>query len=78
MVRSLLGIFDGSFLELFGGVVSTILLLFGFSLGGHVTIDTGIGLGHLLSVVGSTLGFFLETLNFFLGLLDVLLPVNNC
>lgn len=77
-VCPLLGVLDGGFLELVGGIVSTILLLLGFSLGGNVTVDTGVGLGHLLSVVGSTLGFFLETRNFFLGLLDVLLDVSRC
>lgn len=78
MVCPLLGVLDGSFLELVGGIVSTILLLLGFRLGGNVTVDTGVGLGNLLSVVGSTLGFFLETCNFFLGLLDVLLDVSGC
>ena len=78
MVCPLLGVLDGSFLQLVGGIVSTILLLLGFCLGGDVTVDTGVGLGNLLSVVGSTLGFFLETRNFFLGLLDVLLDVSGC
>jgi hypothetical protein len=77
-VCPLLGVLDGSFLELVGGIVSTILLLLGFCLGGNVTVDTGVGLGNLLSVVGSTLRFFLETRNFFLGLLDVLLDVSGC
>lgn len=69
----LLCVLEGSFLEFIGGIVSTILLLLGFRLSGDVTVNASIRPGHLLSVVGSTLRFFFETLNLLLGFLDVLL-----
>lgn len=73
IARFLRCVLDGSFFELLSGIVSAIFLLLGFCLSRNVAVDTGICLSNLLGVVGSALGLFVQTLNFLLSFLDILL-----
>lgn len=73
-------VFEGSFLELFGSIGSSVLLLFQFSIGGNMSFNASVLESRFLSIISSSIviswcfGCILlfKSVDFFLSFLDVL------
>lgn len=79
IVHDLLLVFERCLLQLFGSIGSSIFLLFQFRISRNMALNTGVLESRFLRVISSSLLIglcsciiFLESIDFFLGFLDVL------